>query len=223
MTTVEVFSTPHSRPLYMEVRADTSDWNTVNAISGIHDEYHLPEGLSGWALDVGAHIGAAAICLALDNPDLRVIAIEALPENVELLRRNVERNRVQDRVTVLEGGAGDGSAVRVGYGADGVHDFIGNTWAPEENRSVTVPGFSLEGILAQFDIYRIAWMKIDCEGCEAPFLESPAIGRVDHIEGEVHPQAGGANLRRILEGTHDVSFPREAANPDFGPFVATIR
>lgn len=221
-TTVEVFSTPHSRPIHMEIRPGTSDWNTVNAITGQHDEYHLPAGLSGWALDVGSHIGACAIALALDNPDLRVIAIEALPENVELLRRNVERNRVQDRVTVLEGGAGDGSAVRIGYGSDVDHEFIGNAWAPETNRGVTVAGFSLEGILAQFDIYRVAWMKIDCEGCEAPFLESPAIGRVDHIEGEVHPVAAAA-LRRFLPLTHEVSFPGEKANPDFGPFVATVR
>lgn len=226
----ETFSTPHSNPVHYWIRPDTSDWNTCNAINGQHDEYHIPEGLTGYAVDVGAHIGACAVALAIDNPGLHVFAIEALPENVDLIRQNVELNGLQERVTVIHGGATTAldDVVRVGYGdvADptGIHEFIGNAWAPEDSRFAEVPGVSLEDVLAMIpDGEDIAWMKIDCEGCELPFLTSFHLGRIRHIEGEVHPQAGGQQMRDLLMDTHDVSFPGWKANPDFGPFVATRR
>src|SRR5947208_16888203 len=91
---VDTWLTPHGRGTSRVTRPGTSDWNTVSACNGSNDEYHLPEGLQGWALDVGAHIGALTVPLLVDNPGLRAVAIEALPENVELLRMNLERNGV---------------------------------------------------------------------------------------------------------------------------------
>lgn len=241
MTYEDTFRTPHGREMRMLLREDTSDWNTVNAITAVGDEYHLPEGLQGWAVDVGSHIGACAIALLLDNPDVRVVAIEGLPENVWMLRENLVLNGVQDRCVVIGNAAGDGSPVRIGYGADGVHDYIGNASAPAGNREVTVPGVSLRFVLAEISARNlmrgidandaqedIVWMKIDCEGCEVPFLADKSLGqnwirRVRHIEGEVHPEAGGARLLSILEATHDVTFPGWEANPDFGPFTAVRR
>lgn len=225
----ETFSTPHSNPVHYWIRPDTSDWNTCNAINGQNDEYHLPEGLTGWAVDVGAHIGACAVALAIDNPGLHVIAIEALPENVDLIRQNVELNGLTDRITVIHGGATDVATrtVRVGYGdvADptGIHEFIGNGWAPEDSRFAEVPGISLLHVLEMTGNQPIRWMKIDCEGCERPFLDPMLLKRVQHIEGEVHPQAGGAYMDAVLSDTHDVRFPGWDANPDFGPFTAHLR
>lgn len=222
------FVTPHGRAARFHVREDTSDWNTVNSCTGTNDEYHIPEGSTGWALDVGAHIGACIVTLLIDNPGLQGVAIEALPENVELLRMNAAENRVDDRLTILHGGATDdsGKTVRVGYGefADptGVHEYIGNGWAPEGSRFVEVPGVSLEDVI-HISAEEIEWMKIDCEGCELPFLSSPSISWVRHIEGEVHPQAGGQVMLDLLSATHDVTFPGWEANPDFGPFVANLR
>ena len=100
--------TPGGHPVKMTYRRDTTDWNTVSAClrnpmgatwdSG--DEYHLPRGLAGWALDLGAHIGAVTIGLLMDNPDLRVLAIEAVPENAELIKANLALNGLTDRAIV---------------------------------------------------------------------------------------------------------------------------
>jgi hypothetical protein len=84
-----------------------------------------------------------------------------------------------------------------------------------------VPGVMLADVLtitSAVGVDRIALAKIDCEGCEYPFLSSPAIGQVDRIVGEVH--FGSQQLRAILEATHEVLFPELASNPDFGPFEA---
>jgi FkbM family methyltransferase len=226
----EMFSTPHSRPVEFWFRPWTSDWNTCNAISGQHDEYHLPTGLTGLALDVGAHIGVCAVNLLVDNPGLCVVAIEALPENVELIRANLALNGVEDRCIVLAGAATDDRTIQVsiGYGnvADptGIHEYIGNADAPPTSRFAVVRGISLADVFALPGVPdRIVWAKLDCEGCELPFLSSPLLDRIDHIEGEVHPSAGGVRFRDLLTPTHDVTFPGWDANPDFGPFTATIR
>lgn len=217
------FETPHGRWITMEVREDTSDWNTVNAITRVGDEYHLPTGQTGWAVDVGAHIGAWTVALLVDNPDMRCVAIEALPENVSLIERNLALNGLHDRAVVINAAASDSSApVTVHYSADPHHEFIGSQGGA--GRTIELPGVTLVDVLDLVEAGGgdgIALLKSDCEGCEYPFLRSIGIGMVRAIEGEVH--FGSAQLRAILEGTHDVEFPGYAANPDFGPFTARLR
>lgn len=218
--TEAAFRTPAGNWIRMLVREDTSDWNTVNACTEVGDEYGMPRGLAGWALDVGAHIGGFTVPLLVDNPDLRCVAIEALPENVELLKANLDRNGVASRAFVIHAGASDtGEPVTVHYSLDAHHEFIGSGGG--EGRTVELPGVTLADVLTitgATGTDRIALAKIDCEGCEYPFLGSPAIAQVDRIVGEVH--FGSDRLRSILEATHEVLFPNLMDNPDFGPFEA---
>lgn len=218
--------TPHGRPYEMSVRPGTSDWNTVNACAFPHDEYHLPEGLDGWALDVGAHIGACAIPLLLDNPGLRVVAIEALPENADMLRANAARNGVTDRLVLYTGAASDSTdKVAIYYAPDDPqHEFIGNREGPGGRPGVVADGITLwaasryPGVEAAGGF---AWAKIDCEGCEHRFLDSPDVARIAHIEGEHHPPEGIARVHELLDATHDVE--HVSGEDHFGAFRAVRR
>jgi FkbM family methyltransferase len=218
--TEAAFRTPHGNWVRMLVREGTSDWNTVNACTEVGDEYQIPQGLTGWALDVGAHIGAFTVALLVDNPDVRCVAIEALPENVDVLRLNLERNGVASRAFVINAGASDtGEPVEVHYSTDPHHEFIGS--AGGAGRIAQVPGVTLADVLTITSATghdRIALAKIDCEGCEYPFLSSPNVGRIDRIVGEVH--FGSQQLRDLLDATHELLFPNLMDNPDFGPFEA---
>lgn len=222
-TTVASFETPGGRWIRMEVRDDTSDWNTVNAITKVGDEYHLPSDQDGWAVDVGAHIGAWTVALLTDNPGMRAIAIEALPENVTLIERNLALNGLVDRAVVVNAGAtNDHEPVEVRYSTDDHHRFIGSAGGAGD--VIRVPAITLLDVLNLVGAgggTHISLLKIDCEGCEYPFLTSIGIGMVDRIEGEVH--FGSEQLRTLLAGTHDVEFPGFDANPDFGPFRAWLR
>jgi FkbM family methyltransferase len=226
--TVAEFVTRAGHRVAVEVRHETTDWQTLNACI-THDEYGLAErGWEGTALDVGAHVGGVTLALLADNPDLHIVAIEALPANVTMLRANLELNGWTDRCTVMEAGAtcepGD---VTVAYGTTGTafeseHRFIGGAiWQDTgpQGEHVTVPGVSLSAIVAEFG--PITLMKIDCEGCEWQFLADPAVGQVAEIRGEGHPR-GGKRLRHIrdLLGTHDVTLDEGL---DFGPFRAVLR
>lgn len=182
-----VWTLKNGRTVRLSVRPDTNDWNVCQSILH-HDEYRIPTNLSGVAVDVGAHIGAATVALLELNPDLRVVSIEPVPENVALLRENTAP--YGDRVTVIEGAAGKGPQ-KVAYQWEGgeverVHRFIANQHFPTDtpHTLITVPGVTLGQLVKQHG--PIAFLKIDCEGCEDAFLDDPAIEQVALVHGEYH-------------------------------------
>jgi tRNA1(Val) A37 N6-methylase TrmN6 len=71
-------------------------------------------------LDLGTGVGAAALCLALRVPDVRVVGLELQPALAALARANVAANGVEDRVTVVEGDVADPRGVMRTGGYDWV-------------------------------------------------------------------------------------------------------
>lgn len=223
---IKGYRTPKGNAALMTCRADTSDHNSIFSCMD-EDEYGLKElKLSGVALDIGAHLGGVSVGLALDNPNLRVIAVEALSANARLLQENVERNGVSDRVTVIHGIAGKKSGrgtVRWNFDQDESgqhHRFIANAHLVnseqgefEEADIVTLADL---GVMAGEPI---AFAKIDCEGGEYDFLDTGSVGIVAEYRGEFH--AGFARIERMLEATHNVTM--SSGTPDFGGFRAVRR
>ena len=224
-----VFRTPRGNPATMHYRTDSSDWNTLYSALN-EDEYGLAGyALTGLALDIGAHIGAVTVALALDNPDLHVIAVEPVPDNARLLRENVVLNGLKDRVTVIEGAAGSGE-VTVWYGYRGSetaehHAFIGNSslaydhGGENEHDEITYQGVTLSD-LADGDV---ALLKIDNEGGEYDFLADPAVSRCERIVGEWHNVRGHVqtDIASLLGATHVVTFSGPVGGP--GGFLAVRR
>jgi len=232
------FLTPRGIAVQLRIRDGTNDYNTANSCLN-EDEYELRDlRLSGRALDVGAYIGAVAIALAMDNPDLEVLALEAVPANAELTRQNVKLNGLDDWITVIEGAAckprQTTAQVHFGYrGSESAlhHAFVGNstllrdTTAITDHDTVEIACRSLQSFGA------LDFLKIDCEGCEWDFLRGPArkrgsptsLDRVKRIHGEWHPTEGRtqADFLALLTPTHEVTF----SGPDAGPggFVAVLR
>lgn len=82
----------------------------------VEDEYRLEWFLQGLGdapvlLDVGAHVGCFTVSAALRLPGAEVHSYEASPSTSEFLRRNVDDNGLQGRVTVnnlaVQGVAGE--------------------------------------------------------------------------------------------------------------------
>ena len=190
--TQATFRTPRGQAVTLNYRQDTNDWNTLNSCL-TEDEYGLRDlHLTGQALDIGAHIGGVTIALALDNPELHVIAVEAVPPNAQLLASNVERAGVADRVTIIQAAAGKGKTATVRWAFKGNetadhHAFIGNAVMPEatlvEHEHSEVEVVTLAGLVKQYG--PIGFAKVDCEGCEYPTLENIP-DCIVRIRGEEH-------------------------------------
>jgi FkbM family methyltransferase len=197
-----MFDTPGGHHIWMHYRDGTNDWNTLTS-SLTNDEYELPKGISGRAVDVGGYLGSVGIALALDNPDLDVTIIEPVPDNADLIERNIDENGLADRITLIRGAVGDG-IVHYGFTGDEAaehHAFVGNsTLATPEQATGTV---RYEPITLA-DLGHVDYLKIDCEGGEWEFLEYGA--DIPLIVGEAHAVRGlvGADIVDYLPD-HDVT------------------
>ena len=222
------FRTPHGRTVRLWCRPGTNDRDMAYSALD-EDEYGLrdvPRGSLRLAADIGAHIGMVAIGLALDHPGLDVLAVEPVPANIELLRRNIDENGVADRVTVIPGAASKTrTSVDIAWDFAGgeaadMHRYVGNQPMPEGTKQsvLAVAGITLADLIpaGTLDL-----MVMDCEGGEYALLGAPATAksRVRQIRGEYH--GGYTRLVGLLDKTHDVK--RVKGDDAVGGFIATAR
>ncbi len=215
-------------------RTDTNDGALVAGIIA-NDEYNLGDlpPLSGVAIDIGAHIGIIALALAADHPNLHVIAVEVVPENVVGLRLNIDHNQFHDRITVVEAAASapgrQTETVLWNYTYAKNTDkayvddsrYIANIFDSVDSTSEAhkVKAVSLDTLMDGID--RLALLKIDCEGCEWRFLKSKRVADVDIIIGEYHNGGGIESIRTLIGESHEVT--QTGGAHDVGIFRAVRR
>jgi FkbM family methyltransferase len=136
--------------------------------------------------DVGANVGYVTLMLGkLVGMKGKVFAFEALPDNVERLRRNVELNDYIDRVTIFPGAVGTsaGEVKFLVHSSGGMGKAAGSAGRDEQYlREIIVPGISLdEFVYTQGNPHPQA-VKMDIEGGEVMAL--PGMRR---LLVEAHP------------------------------------
>ncbi|WP_341987923.1 FkbM family methyltransferase [Azorhizobium sp. AG788] len=135
-------------PIYLEWY---KEWNSD--ISALYaSAMDLPSG--SVVLDVGANVGMFSCSLAAQRPDLRIIAVEPVPQNVECLRRNIQINGLNNVEVVHAAVSDKPGTVRVN---------VNGPWSVvTETGEVEVPAMSMD----QFMYARPGLVKIDVEGWE---------------------------------------------------------
>jgi FkbM family methyltransferase len=199
--TIDVHS-PRGKSVRLHYREETSDLATIGSTFRLwgssNDEYRLADIHSdGLMVDVGGHIGSVCIAYLVDNPEARAVAVEPLPENVDMISLNAESAGVDDRLVIIEGALGS-TTVRYGH-TD--HRYIGNIGGAD-GEVVTVPEVTLTDIIEKHG--PVSVLKTDCEGGEWALLADPAIADVPLIIGEYH-SFGPVALHALLDATHDVT------------------
>jgi FkbM family methyltransferase len=120
--------------------------------------------------DVGANIGYVTLMMAkLTGAQGKVYAFEALPDNLERLRRNVELNYFTDRVTVFPGAVTGGDVeVRFLVHTSGAMGKAAGSAGRNEKyqREITVAGISLDEFVYARGNVAPQVVKMDIEGGE---------------------------------------------------------
>ncbi len=157
-------------------------------------------------IDVGGQIGTFACRLAQLEPKATIHTYEPSPTSAAVLRRNVERNRFGDRVTVLE------EALAASAGTAELDDNEGGSG---KNSLTSAQGSSGVGTITvkttTFDAAVSALpappnvVKIDCEGGEYDLVEASSPeswAAVDRLVIEYHKVPGHSwdELRRWFDG-----------------------
>jgi FkbM family methyltransferase len=224
---IKTFTTPGGNRAEFEVRAGTNDAMVAEAVVR-HDEYALAElpQAGGRYIDIGSHIGSWIIAALLDDQWAEGVAVEAVPDNVELLTANLELNGLTDRVEVVPKAFARRGPVSISYDLDRegederarmaeMHRFIGNQRMSEGTNGTTikVPAITPRALFKD----GAAAVKIDIEGGEEALIGASLKG-VGVITGEYHIDRGP--LFDHLTKTHRVGL---SGSQSFGYFTAVPR
>lgn len=138
-------------------------------------ESHVTSGAI--CFDIGANIGLMTIDFAKKvGPKGQVLAFEPHPEISKVLSANIERNNLSDRVQIFNCGLAD--ANRAGL----LHTFNDN-WSNKGMSSLVsshcdgldqkleVPLMTLDRFVADHEIKKIDYIKVDIQGAELLFLK----------------------------------------------------
>lgn len=161
----------------------------------LNEGYMPPQGARSLEqiVDLGANIGFAALYLSKYLNDAYVVAVEPDPDNVALLRRNLEQNGV--RATIIE------AAVGLHDGRAAFHrDREANLGRLAVDGEITVRMLSMASIISELPHATVgALLKFDIEGEEERLFSGDLswLARFDCVVGEGHPDR--ANIGRITE------------------------
>lgn len=127
---------------------------------------HLQEG--DVFVDVGAHWGLMTLHAATAKPGIRVLAVEASPDNFPHLRRSIAINGLGARVHAVHTGAWDGEGVASVL----PESTMGHSVRPGDGPGPAVPLATVDSLLAarpELARGRVI-MKVDVEGAEPEVL-----------------------------------------------------
>lgn len=154
-------------------------------------------------IDAGANIGVASLVMAAQF-DCPVFAMEPVPENAEILDRNLVANR-EARVRILRTGlAGGDRNDRLwqdpAQSVSAHFSDIATLARPAGLRPIEAEFVSLRTVLTRHVTGDVLLLKMDIEGGEYEVIESldpTTAGRVRAISLEVHDRGFGRNVRTI--------------------------
>lgn len=139
-------------------------------------------------LDIGANVGVVSIFLAKQLPNCTIYAYEPATLNFNRLCANLELNGITNVVPVNKAVTADGRDISIHYNTDnlgGASAFVG---IPPWQYVEPVPSVTLQGILDEHGIDRVALLKMDVEGAEHEILANcgDLLDRVDFLAMEAH-------------------------------------
>jgi len=179
-------------------RLDTTDRATIDSVVR-YNEYNSDlffyESKDTF-IDLGCHIGSWSVLMAVFNPMFKVYAYEALPENIKMIKKNIELNNLTN-VFPFQNIVSDCSegTERIYYTDDSTkfgasHKFVGNTLGGT-GETLDVKKICINDVFLNNNIKHCKVIKTDCEGGEVHTFSTvtpETLQKIDYIIGEFHPR-----------------------------------
>jgi len=171
-------------------RENTNDSLVIHSVM-IHNEYMVDNFLyedNDVFIDIGAHIGTWSILMAIYNPTFKVYSYEAVPENVEMIKKNIELNELTNikPFNLAVSDCSEGKET-IYYTTESPSDrWVGSPQGGKEY--IEIERISLNDILNNVNHCKV--LKMDCEGCEVKGFKTITeenIKKIDYVIGEFHP------------------------------------
>lgn len=213
---LEVFDGFGKGPIYF--RDGTSDSAILQAMFfNQRKEYYFPEELMGdcrTILDIGANTGIVAVVMANFYPEAIIHCFEPEEQNLEILRRNLEK---YDNARIHNVALGNSDRDGWLYDSEDAWNFggysllagPGNT---KEYRTVKV--VETNRYLDSIGVSSPDLIKIDCEGSEHEILtqlRATRLSGVRYLLGELHGHRD-FELLQYLQTWFDLGLEKQMAN-----------
>ena len=164
-----------------------SDEIVLNDFAEIYIENHYLNGFpyrpianGAVVLDCGANIGGFAVYAAGLAADVRILAFEPEPQTFAALKRNVELNQLSDRVECLPFGLSDKREVKTllpnpdCFTTHHFADTAGVAGGLVQAVPLQIQCVTIDQIIAQRNLTRCDFIKMDVEGSEGAVLKGAA-------------------------------------------------
>lgn len=152
-------------------------------------------------LDCGGHIGSFSMYIKSRWPEARILAMEPVPDNIQLFNENISRNNLSSVILVpyaLYGASGTFYIDLAGKQFDAVHV---TPHKPNHEQYITINALTLDEVLAQQNISNIDLLKLDVEGAEYHIFEHSLDALRTHVRRiimEFHPAGDKAKRDEIV-------------------------
>lgn len=172
-------------------------------LMGLEDSKQQYNGRPRVVLDCGGHIGTFSMYVKSHWPHTKIFAMEPVPDNQKLFKKNIARNQLQDVVMIpyaLYGESGTFYIDLAGKQYDAVHIA---SERPGHDQFIEINALTLDQVITDNNIPLIDLMKLDVEGAEYHIFRhsrETLKKNVQRIIMEFHP-AGDKAKRDELVGS----------------------
>jgi FkbM family methyltransferase len=119
-------------------------------------------------IDVGAHIGLFALFSSQFCKNGKIYCVEPIKENFDLLRENIELNKIHNIITINAAVSTKNDTVTIYRNKDDA----GHSMYVQGSEKIEVDSISLKNIFDSYNLYKCDFLKIDCEGEEYNIIET---------------------------------------------------
>lgn len=178
----------------------------------LNNDYRFLNPENEIVVDIGANIGDSSIYFALNNAK-KVIALEPYPYSYNFALKNVDINRMDNKIILLNAGYGRDSDIMIDEFKE--TNAGSDLMMSENGKSVKL--FSLESLISNYNLNSGLLLKMDCEGCEYNLLKekNDTLKTFKRIQIEYH-----YGCEKLIKKLRECSFnlkytkPRKYYNKD---------